>query len=75
MSMKRISFLLCILLSQLCLAQEWPASSIQTRPGSRWWWLGSAVTEEELSRNMDEIIIDGGYHSEEDVYLNVPREE
>nr|WP_294529200.1 substrate-binding domain-containing protein [uncultured Blautia sp.] len=27
------------------------------------------------SRNMDEIIIDGGYHSEEDVYLNVPREE
>ena len=57
--MKRISFLLCILLSQLCLAQEWPASSIQTRPGSRWWWLGSAVTEEELSRNMDEIASHG----------------
>lgn len=26
------------------------------------------------NRNMDEIIIDGGYHSEEDVYLNVSRE-
>lgn len=25
-------------------------------------------------KNMDEIIIDGGFHSEEDVYLNVPRE-
>lgn len=27
------------------------------------------------SRNMDEIIIEGGYHSVEDVYLNVPRED
>lgn len=25
-------------------------------------------------KNMDEIIIEGGFHSEEDVYLNVPRE-
>ena len=32
----------------------WPASSIQTKPGARWWWLGSAVDDANLEYLMQE---------------------
>ena len=32
----------------------WPESTIQTRPGARWWWLGSAVDDANLSYLMEE---------------------
>ena len=35
-------------------APQWPATSIQTKPGARWWWLGSAVDAQNLERLMDE---------------------
>ena len=35
-------------------AQQWPAVSAEARPGSRWWWLGSAVDKENLSYNLEE---------------------
>ncbi|MBO7417695.1 MAG: glycosyl hydrolase family 2 [Bacteroidaceae bacterium] len=36
-------------------AQQWPTPTTETRAGSRWWWLGSAVNEQELSHSMQEI--------------------
>ena len=40
-------------------AQQWPPSGTETKAGTRWWWLGSAVNEEELSRSMREIAAHG----------------
>lgn len=33
---------------------SWPKESVQTRPGARWWWLGSAVDNENIERLMNE---------------------
>ena len=35
-------------------APAWPESSVQTKPGARWWWLGSAVDDANLSALMAE---------------------
>ncbi len=35
-------------------AQDWPAAGIEARPATRWWWLGSAVDEANLTYNMQE---------------------
>lgn len=37
-----------------CLAQSWPEASPEAKPGARWWWLGSAVTEQDLKWNISE---------------------
>jgi len=31
---------------------EWPAVHTEMRPGSRWWWMGSAVDASNLTKNM-----------------------
>ena len=42
--MKRKYLLFSLLLTGSSLyAQEWPAVHPETRPATRWWWLGSAV--------------------------------
>lgn len=35
-------------------AQSWPAATQQAKPGARWWWMGSAVTPEDLKYNIAE---------------------
>ena len=35
-------------------AQSWPTPTIEAKPGARWWWLGSAVDEENLQWNLKE---------------------
>lgn len=35
-------------------AQSWPAVNPEAKPGARWWWLGSAVTEKDLQWNISE---------------------
>ncbi len=37
-----------------CLAQNWPEVTAEARPGTRWWWLGSAVDSANITRNLDE---------------------
>ncbi len=32
---------------------DWPEQNVNTKPGSRWWWMGSAVDEVNLSRNLE----------------------
>ena len=35
-------------------AQQWPTPRPEAKPGTRWWWLGSAVDEENLRWNLSE---------------------
>lgn len=35
-------------------AQTWPKAAQEAKPGTRWWWLGSAVNKSDLRWNMDE---------------------
>lgn len=35
-------------------AQNWPEVRPEARPGSRWWWLGSAVDKDNLNYNLKE---------------------
>ena len=53
--MKGVHLLLSFLLASSALsAQEWPAIQTEARPGTRWWWLGSAVDAKNLSYNLEE---------------------
>ena len=36
------------------MAQTWPKAAPEAKPGTRWWWLGSAVNENDLRWNMGE---------------------
>ena len=35
-------------------AQSWPTSRPEAKPGTRWWWLGSAVDKDNLQWNLSE---------------------
>jgi hypothetical protein len=37
----------------------WPALTAECRPWTRWWWLGSAVDEQNLSRELETIAVAG----------------
>lgn len=39
----------------VCHAQSWPAVPQEAKPYTRWWWLGSAVTDEGLRWNLEEM--------------------
>ena len=46
-----------IVLATLALgvnAQSWPTVTPEAKPGTRWWWLGSAVDKENLTWNLAE---------------------
>lgn len=38
----------------VAVAQDWPAPTVESRPGSRWWWLGNAVDSTNLAANIAE---------------------
>ncbi|MGP4014878.1 glycosyl hydrolase [Saccharopolyspora sp. 5N708] len=38
---------------------QWPAFDQETRPWTRWWWHGSAVTEKGLRRELDDLARSG----------------
>ncbi len=33
---------------------SWPATNTDMQPGTRWWWLGSAVTKSDLTYNLEQ---------------------
>lgn len=45
--------LLCLL--QNSFAQKWPAITQQTKPWTRWWWMGSAMDEKGLTHQLNQI--------------------
>jgi hypothetical protein len=40
-------------------AQSWPTPTTEAKPGTRWWWLGSAVDKENLQWNLKEYASHG----------------
>jgi len=52
--MRNFYIIVTILLSGIAVnAQEWPAIQAEARPGSRWWWMGSAVDKANLTYNLE----------------------
>ena len=49
--------LACITLA--AMGQQWPVAKPEAKPGARWWWLGSAVDQENLSWAMKEYASHG----------------
>ena len=49
---------LLVLIFCVCMAdasaQTWPTPRPEAKPGTRWWWLGSAVDKENLEWNLSE---------------------
>ena len=45
--------ILCVCMADAS-AQTWPAPRPEAKPGTRWWWLGSAVDKENLEWNLSE---------------------
>ena len=45
--------------AQALASCQWPAESALTRPGARWWWLGSAVNKPTLTALMEEYASKG----------------
>ena len=54
MNKKLISTLLLLCTSLSMTAQQWPEARPEAKVGARWWWLGSAVDQENLQWNMQE---------------------
>ena len=53
--MKRLHIIICSLcLTTAALAQSWPSPTLEAKPGTRWWWLGSAVDRENLQWTMQQ---------------------
>ena len=40
-------------------AQQWPEAGPEAKPGTRWWWMGSAVDKENLAWNMEQYASHG----------------
>ena len=51
---KTLSIIAACLLAAPAWAQMWPEVKPEARPGARWWWLGSAVNEQDLRWNMEQ---------------------
>lgn len=45
--------ILCVCMADAS-AQTWPKPRPEAKPGTRWWWLGSAVDKENLEWNLSE---------------------
>lgn len=45
-------FVILIAFSGCQSTVDWPKENNETKPGSRWWWMGSAVDEENLTKNL-----------------------
>src|SRR5680860_548121 len=55
----RLSFLsfLVILMLFSCTAEtvSWPESTQESKPWTRWWWMGNAVDKENIKRELQEF--------------------
>ena len=49
-----LSVAFCQLSTNQALSQSWPTPTEESKPGTRWWWLGSAVDKENLKWNLNE---------------------
>ncbi len=85
--MKKISLILFVLAAvffQACSEKEpdtnWPEVTIESKPWTRWWWMGNAVDRHGLTYNLEEMSKAGiggveitpiyGVKGQEDNYIN-----
>lgn len=52
--MRRNLFIVVLLIAANAFAQQWPTANQEAKPGTRWWWLGSAVNKADLEWNIQE---------------------
>ena len=45
--------------TSVAMAQSWPTPTTESKPGTRWWWLGSAVDKENLQWNLQQYASHG----------------
>ena len=48
-----IGIILLLTVGSFAQSTDWPVVQTEAKPGTRWWWMGSAVDQENLSRNLD----------------------
>jgi hypothetical protein len=57
--MKRINwvFVLMVLMVFSCSSEkaDWPDPTVEMKPWTRWWWLGNAVDQENIKRELNEM--------------------
>ena len=46
-------------MTSAAMAQSWPTPTTESKPGTRWWWLGSAVDKENLQWNLQQYASHG----------------
>ena len=51
---KILSTIAFITLATATMAQSWPTPTTEAKPGTRWWWLGSAVDKPNLQWSLNE---------------------
>ena len=54
-----LSFIICTLSFIQVFAQSWPEAKLEAKPGTRWWWLGSAVNKKNVQWNMQQYASHG----------------
>ena len=54
-----VSFIIYHLSFSPAGAQSWPTPTREAKPGTRWWWLGSAVDKKNLQWNMQQYASHG----------------
>lgn len=54
MKKQLLTALMMMAVSMASFAQQWPNATQTAKAGSRWWWLGSAVNENDLQWNMSQ---------------------
>lgn len=61
MNNRLLGFVTAVFCAGLVPAQDiaWPEVGIDAKPASRWWWMGSAVNEEDLTRNLEQYAAAG----------------
>lgn len=50
-----LTLLLILLTGSIHAQQVWPAVKEQTKPWTRWWWIGSAVNEQNLAVSLNTL--------------------
>jgi hypothetical protein len=59
MKPKYLFLLLFVLILSACSSNQnefnWPESTVESKPWTRWWWMGNAVDEQNISRELNEM--------------------
>jgi len=57
--MNRLSFLLFFFILIACSSDNqqltWPETTAESKPWTRWWWMGNAVDKQNISRELNEM--------------------